>query len=255
MKRQVTGAVHDIAIIATSAMLMLVASAGVALGAGVDILPSQQQPSSQLLIPPLPTLPSQQEQTIPQRTLPPASRQEQTIPQGTTPRLPMGLGSNTREIPLPKVFRGCWSGSVPAVDSIQPLQEGEPPIIWLTKLYTLCYRQRGSNGKWQLTFADSSVADTSRAFDQRHAIKVKAVTGPNQAELSAYLHFRAESVGLYGIPTGNVNTLDELADLHCRITRDRQAIEVEASVFVESNEQPYAEMTWHTRLERTSESD
>jgi hypothetical protein len=188
-----------------------------------------------------PPLSSQQEQTIPQRTIP--------------PHLPMGLGSNTREIPLPQIFRGCWSGSVPAVDSIQPLQQGEPPIIWLTKLYTLCYRQTGANGKWQLTFADNSVADTTRAFDQRQVIKVKAVTGPDRAELSAYLHFRADSIGIFGMPTGNVNTLDELADLHCQITPDRAAIVVEAIVFVESNAEPYAEMTWHTQLVRTTERD
>jgi hypothetical protein len=119
----------------------------------------------------------------------------------------------------------------------------------------LCYRQTGANGKWQLTFADNSVADTNRAFDQRQVIKVKAVSGPDQAELTAFLHFRAESVGLFGIPTGNLNTLDELADLHCRMTPDREAIMVAASVFVESNSEPYAEMTWHTRLERTSTAD
>jgi hypothetical protein len=144
---------------------------------------------------------------------------------------------------------------VPAVDTIRPLQEGEPPIIWLTKLYTLCYRQTGANGKWQLTFADNSVADTNRVIDQRQVIKVKAVTGPDDAELSAFLHFRAESIGMFGMPTGNLNTLDELADLHCRMTPHRDAIEVEASVFVESNAEPYAEMTWHTRLERASAID
>lgn len=255
LKRRVTGQFHHLIVAGVSTALVLAAAligtGGVSGAAGVEVLPSQQSP------PPLPeTLPpplsSQQEQSIP----PNSSQQEQTIPQQKIPpRLPMGLGSNTREIPLPQVFRGCWSGSVPAVDSIHPLQEGEPPIIWLTKLYTLCYRQTGANGKWQLTFADNSVADTGRAFDQRQVIKVKAVTGPDEAELSAYLHFRAESVGLFGMPTGNLNTLDELADLHCRLTPGRDAIEVEASVFVESNAEPYAEMTWHTRLERTAETD
>jgi hypothetical protein len=219
---------------------VLTGSVDVSRSAGVEVLPSQQSPPP-LPAPEPPPISSQQEQTIPQRSIP--------------PRLPMGLGSNTKEIPLPKVFRGCWSGSVPAVDSIKPLQEGEPPIIWLTKLYTLCYRQTGANGKWQLTFADNSVADTNRAFDQRQVIKVKAVTGLDQAELSAYLHFRAESIGMFGMPTGNVNTLDELADLHCQMTPDRDGIEVEASVFVESNAQPYAEMTWHTRLNRTGTTD
>jgi hypothetical protein len=177
------------------------------------------------------------------------SQNEQTVP----PRLPLGLGSNTREIPLPKVFRGCWSGSVPAIDSMRPLQPDEAPLIWLTKLYTLCYQQAGANGQWQLTFADSSVADTDRVSDQRQVIKVKAVTGPDQAVLSAYLHFRAAQVGMFGMPSGVINTLDELADLHCQMTPDRDAIEVQASVLVESNSEPYAEMTWHTTLQRTGE--
>lgn len=212
----------------------LAAVAGAALAAGVEVSPSQQAPQF-----PAP------------KSIPFAPQQEQTIP----PRLPMGLGSNTRKIPLPKVFRGCWSGSVPAIDTIRPLQEDEPPIIWLTKLYRLCYRQTGTNGKWELTFADSSVADRDRATDQRQVIKVKAVTGPDEAVLSSYLHFRAESIGMFGTPDGNINSLDELAELHCRMTPDRDAIEVHASVFVESNAEPYAEMTWHTRLERTSGAD
>jgi hypothetical protein len=254
LKRLITGLFPYSIVAGLGMALLLTELAGVSRGAGVEVLPSQQTAPS-LSSPESPPFSSQQERTIPQQKIPPTSSQhEQTIPQ-RTPQLPADLGSNTREIPLPKVFRGCWSGSVPAVDSIQPLQVGEPPIIWLTKLYTLCYRQTGATGKWELTFADNSVADSNRVFDQRQAIKVKAVTGSDQAELSAFLHFRAESVGLFGIPTGNLNTLDELADLHCRITADREAIEVAARVFVESNSEPYAEMTWHTRLARTSESD
>jgi hypothetical protein len=212
--------------------LALAASAPSGDAANLEVLPSQQAPP-QL---PAPTAP------------PPMSfQQERTIP----PQLPRGLGSNTREIPLPKIFRGCWSGSVPAIDSITPLRPDEAPLIWLTKLYTLCYQQTGANGEWKLTFADSSVADTDRVSDQRQAIKVKAVTGPDQAELSAYLHFRASQIGMFGMPNGMINALDELADLHCRMTPNRDAIAVRASVFVESNGEPYAEMTWHTRLERT----
>jgi len=233
MKRRFTGDFPYI-LIGLSAAVGLALWPKMTLAAGVEILPSQQAP--QLPAP---------------KPMPFAPQQEQAIP----PQLPMGLGSNTREIPLPQLFRGCWSGSVPAIDTIRPLQEGEPPLIWLTKLYRLCYRQTGADGKWELTFADSSVADRDRATDQRQVIKVKALTGPDEVILSSYLHFRAESIGMFGTPNGNINTMDELADLHCRMTPDRDAIEVQASVFVESNAEPYAEMTWHTRLERTSGAD
>ena len=184
----------------------------------------------------------------------PSSQQEQTIP--AHPVLPLpNQGSNTREIPLPKVFRGCWRGTVAAIDTITPLREGEPPLIWLTKVYTLCYRQIGANGQWELTFADSSVADHDRVTDQRQSITVKSVTAADAAELSAYLHFRTPQIGPFGIPTGNISTLDEMAHLRCRMTRDRTAIAVHASVLVDSNAVPYAEITWHAILARTPTPD
>jgi hypothetical protein len=233
----IIGALHEAAQLCLIAVIMTLAIAalgGAGNAANLEVLPSQQSP---------PQLPSQ-----PASPPPLSPQQERTIP----PRLPMGLGNNTREIPLPKIFRGCWSGSVPAIDSLTPLQPDEPPIIWLTKLYTLCYQQSGMNGRWKLTFADSSVADSGRVSDQRQVIKVKAVPAPDEAVLSAYMHFRAASIGMFGMPTENINTLDELADLHCRMTPSRDAIEVRASVFVESNTEPYAEMSWHTILERTA---
>jgi hypothetical protein len=100
------------------------------------------------------------------------------------------------------------------------------------------------------------VAEADRVSDQRQVIRVKTVSGPDQALLSAYLHFRAPKIDPWlGMPTGEISIMDELADLHCQMTPDRDAIEVSASVFVESNSEPYAVMTWHTRLERTAAED
>src|SRR5439155_7640652 len=137
------------------------------------------------------------------------------------PRLPSPKGS-TREIPLSHVFRGCWSGSVPAVDSLQPLSSDMGRLIWLTKTYTLCYKQAGYNGKWQLTFAEGTVADKREVTDQRQSIKVKSVSGPNRAQLTAYLHFRTRPfVSFWGVARPSV--LDELAHLNCDVIgkRDR----------------------------------
>ena len=124
-------------------------------------------------------------------------------------------------------------------------------------LYACAIGRPGANGKWELTFADSSVADGDRVNDQRQVIKVKAVTGPDEAVLSSYLHFRAPKIDrdVWDARPAISISMDELADLHCRMTPDRDAIEVQASVFVESNAEPYAEMTWHTRLERTAGAD
>jgi hypothetical protein len=195
----------------------------------------------------LETLPSQQ---IPEArpTTPPIIEQ----PAEPVPGVPLQLPApqhNTREIPLPDVFKGCWAGSVPAVDSMQPLGRDMGRLIWLTKTYTVCYKQAGYNGKWKLTFAESAVADRSEASDQRQAIKVNSVSGPDRAELSAYLHFRTHGfVGLGGI--ARPSTLDELTHLHCEVRPELNLMMVTASVFVETNGEPYAEVTWHTTFFR-----
>jgi len=133
---------------------------------------------------------------------------------------------------------------------MQPLSPDMGRLIWLTKTYTLCYKQAGYNGKWQLTFAENAVADRREVSDQRQAIKVKSVSGPDRAELTAYLHFRTNGfVGFGGI--ARPSTLDELAHLHCNVRPDLNLMMVNASVFVETNGEPFAEVTWHTNFFRT----
>jgi len=192
------------------------------------------------------TLPSQQIPE-PQPTPPPITRQageNLAMP----PKFPAPQG-NLREIPLPEVFRGCWSGSVPAVDSLQPLSPDMGRLIWLTKTYTLCYKQVGYNGKWQLTFAENHVADRSEVSDERQSIKVKSVSGHNHAELVAYLHFRTHGfAGFAGFARPSV--LDELAQLHCTVIPERDLMAVRAMVFVENNDEPYADLTWHSNFFR-----
>jgi hypothetical protein len=195
------------------------------------------------------TLPSQQYAPPPPAQVKPQANQsesEKTLP----PVLPAPQGA-TREIPLPEVFRGCWRGTVARVDSITPLSSSAGRTIWLTKSYTLCYKQIGYNGKWHLTFAEGSVTDRRKVTDQRQSIRVKSVSGADRAELTAYLHFRAPVIGMFGTPTGIVNTMDELTHLHCYITPDKSTMEVEASVFVENDDRPYANINWHTQFYRT----
>jgi hypothetical protein len=193
------------------------------------MLPSQQVPEMQATPPPLS---SQQGQKL---SIPPA------IP----------AQGSMQEIPLPEVFRGCWSGTVPAVDSIHSLNPNLGQLIWLTKSYTLCYKQAGYNGKWQLTFAESSVSDRIGVSDQRQLIKVKSVSGANRAELSAYLHFRTHSLFALGM-RARASTLDELAHLHCQVIPGRNVMTVNAAVFVETDGEPSADVTWHTDFFRTT---
>jgi hypothetical protein len=198
----------------------------------VQVLPSQQRPPAE---------------NVPRNQ--PQSSQEQTIP--SQPVMPVNPGSNTREIPLPVVFKGCWSGEVAVLDSMTPLTPAATHVQWLTKLYTLCYQQVGAGDRWHLTFAETSVAQRSMVTDQRQSISVKSVDGPDRAELTGYLHFRAPQVSLFGMTTGTVNTLDELTQLHCTVTPDRGAMNVQAEVLVENNDEPWVKIIWHTRLLRT----
>lgn len=193
-------------------------------------------------------LPSQQKPVTPAPAEPAAQMPHpEFIPQ---PLNPGQLGSNTREIPLPQVFRGCWFGQVSAVDSIRPLSPAAGHIRWLTKTYTLCYRQKGYSGPWELTFAEGSVADSSIVSDERQVMRVKSVEGPDRVVLLSYLHFRAPQVTPFGMPTGIVNTLDELTHLHCAVNADHTAMEVRANVFIENDGKPWVEMTWRTRFVR-----
>ena len=200
------------------------------------------------------TLPSQRNFTLPSKPALPLINQDQ--PQGDASTLPQqlpGAQGNTREVPLPQLFRGCWRGSVPRIDSLVPIDPASRHTVWLTKSYLLCYKQAGYNGKWELTFAEGSVSDRRQVSDQRQAIKVKSVSGPDRAELTAYLHFRARPLTMFGMPgNGAANTLDELTHLHCAVTPDQSAMEVRAQVFVENNDRPYANITWHTQFVRTT---
>jgi len=139
---------------------------------------------------------------------------------------------------------------VPRIDSLEPIDPRARDTIWLTKSYTLCYKQTGYNGKWELTFAEGAVSDWRQVSDQRQVIKVKTVAGPDSAELTAYLHFKARPVTMFGMPGFGINTLDELTHLHCYVTPDKTAMDVSAAVFVENNNEPYANITWHTRFVR-----
>ena len=218
-------------ILLRAVFVLLTSLAGSSLAAQLETLPSQQIPQGRPAPPPIMQQPAQ------------------TPAPGFSPyQLPAPQG-NTREIPLPEVFRGCWSGSVPSVDSMQPLSPDMGRMIWLTKTYTLCYKQAGYNGQWRLTFAENAVADRREVSDQRQAIRVKSVSGPDRAELSAYLHFRTHGfVGFGGI--ARPSTLDELAHLHCNVRPELNLMTVSASVFVETNAEPYAEVTWHTNFFR-----
>jgi hypothetical protein len=195
------------------------------------------------------TLPSQQNMPPLHSSPAPLTNQNRNHEMTIPPALPGSQGA-TREIPLPEVFRGCWRGSVAQVDAIEPLDRAAGRTIWLTKSYTLCYKQAGYASNWVLTFAQGAVADSRQVRDQRQSIRIKSVDGSDRAEITAYLQFRAPTVTMFGMPTGIMNEQDELSQLHCHVNADQQTMEVRATVFVETNGRPSVNIAWHTRFFR-----
>ncbi len=194
--------------------------------------------------------PSQGEVPAPEAGAPSGQQLKPGIPEFLTPQ----RGSNTREIPLPEVFRGCWSGTVPRVDSMVRLSPSTEPIGWLTKSYRLCYKQIGYGGKWQLTFAQSEVAERWRVSDQRQSIEVQSVSRDNRAELAAYLHFRAARIDAStGLPSDVIDAVDELTHLSCHVLPGNDVLVVHAQVYVEQDRHPFVSITWHTRFWRTGQ--
>ena len=219
-----------------------------AIAGQTQTIPSQTQPEISAPPPPI----TRQPGTSPGNPVIPGQGNTREIPPPPAPTPVAPWPGQTREIPLPEVFRGCWTGQVADVDSIQPLRYGTGRPVWLTKSYTLCYKQVGNSDRWHLTFAESSVSDpSSDVSDQRQSIKVKSVSGPDHAELSAFLHFRAEQGNILGLLTGATQVVDELTSLDCSISPDHGVMTVYASVFVEDDNAPTFRVIWHTRFLRS----
>src|SRR5262249_10353883 len=80
-------------------------------------------------------------------------------PPPQTRSIPFDEHQSTKEIPLPKIFQGCWQGQVNHPDSLRALS-GQPPGLWLTKTYRLCYR-RVAQGLFVPTLATAGVDSNS----------------------------------------------------------------------------------------------
>jgi hypothetical protein len=168
-----------------------------------------------------------------------------TGPVTTIPPARQPPGASTLEIPLPKVFRGCWRGVVPRLDSLRML--GGPHVSkWIPKTYRICYEQTGS-GPFKLTMSETGLAGYhSSLTNVRGIMKVISTNGRTEARMRALLHFDEPTgfvVGMFG-GTGSV---DELTNMSCRI--DGNIMRVEANVYAQWNGRPWSEMTWHADFE------
>jgi hypothetical protein len=198
-------------------------------GPALPIIP-RGQPGNELEIPPV--APGTQ------LNHPPIS---QPFPE--TGSIPFNENQSTREIPLPKVFQGCWQGQVTHPDSLRSLS-GRPPGLWITKTYRLCYR-RVAQGPFVLTLATAGVDSSSIPFNVvssvRSALRVLGTDGRRSATLRAFLHFNQPDLEL-GVLAGTA-AVDELTEMTGRL--DGDVMHVQAKVYAEWNRSPWCVITWH----------
>ena len=205
---------------------------------------SRQGAGSELEIPipqaqaPQPSKNNSQTETIPsmRQQSPPTGPQVETIPPGR-----QGPGASTLEIPLPKEFRGCWSGVVPRLDSIRML--GGPGVSkWIPKTYRICYEQT-AGGPFRLTLSETGLAGYNRGLTNVKGImKVISTDGRTTAQMRSLLHFDEPAGSLFGMFAGR-GSVDELTNMNCRI--EGGVMHVAASVYAQWNDRPWSTMTWH----------
>ncbi len=141
---------------------------------------------------------------------------------------------------LPAVFRGCWQGQVPLLDSIVRLPGARKVGYWTPKTYRLCYKRVGT-GPFQLTFGETGVAPTEKITNARGHVNALATDGRAWAKMRAQLHFDEYPPGAVGL--GPTFAVDETTTLDCRIASDRMT--VRADVYGTRDGEPWFRARWH----------
>jgi hypothetical protein len=188
------------------------------------------QPGNELEIPPV----VQEKQLNPPAT---------SLPIPETGSNPLNENQSTREIPLPKVFQGCWQAQVTHLDSLRVLGR-QPPNLWITKTYRFCYR-RVAQGPFVPTLATAGVDSNSVPFgvvsSVQSTLRVLRTDGRSSATLRAFLEFNQPDVEL-GILAGTA-AVDELTEMTGRL--DGDVMHIQAKVYAEWNRSPWCIITWH----------
>ena len=173
------------------------------------------QPSNELEIPPV----------VSKKQLnPPANLQP--IPE--TESIPLDENQSTREIPLPKVFQGCWQGQVTHLDSLRALGE-HPPNLWMTKTYRFCYR-RIAQGPFVPTLTTAGVDSNSVPLgvvsSVKSTLRVLRTDGRSSATLRAFLEFSQPNLELGTLAgTAAVDELTRDDRCHARTSQGLRRME------------------------------
>jgi hypothetical protein len=141
---------------------------------------------------------------------------------------------------LPAVFRGCWQGQVPFLDSIVRLPGAHKVGYWTPKTYRLCYRRVGT-GPFKLTFGETGIAPTEKITNARGHVDALATDGRAWAKMRSKLHFDEYPPGEVGL--GPTFAVDETTTLDCRIAAG--GMTVRADVYGTRDGEPWFRAEWH----------
>jgi len=177
---------------------------------------------------------------------PPLSIPDASPPAPSSVPTPVAGDQATLEIPIPEVFRGCWSGTVASLDSFARLSYWPPTgaSLWFSKSYVVCFRQKGQE-PWRLTFGDSGMPEDTAAIVDQWVRQI--ASSADWVELSAFLHFRNSLLFL-------AIDKQEWAELRCTVS-PQGIMRVTAKLYAEANGHPWVTATWHADFMRASDAN
>jgi hypothetical protein len=150
---------------------------------------------------------------------------------------------------LPAVFRGCWQGQVPFLDSIVRLPGAHKVGYWTPKTYRLCYRRVGT-GPFKLTFGETGIAPTEKITNARGHVDAIATDGRAWAKMRSKLHFDEYPPG--GVGFSPTFAVDESTVLDCRIAAG--GMTVRADVYGTRDGEPWFRAEWHADFRQIESS-
>jgi len=219
--------------------------------------PAAAWAQAQLELPPLPqhTAPppshSQNSTVIPSNPMmaqpsspPPVEEIPQAAPQDESPETEVPPPVASQPV-LPAIFRGCWQGTVYALDDIEFFPGSPAHSTWTPKTYFVCYRRTG-NGPFQLTFNQAGIEHDSRIFNPVGSIQLLSAYG-NEALMQASLRFeeyRSSLASFFGFGGGTSSfSVNESTKLRCVV--DSAGMHVWATVYGTQSSQPWFQAHWH----------
>jgi hypothetical protein len=146
---------------------------------------------------------------------------------------------------LPEIFRGCWEGAVPYVDTIYSLPGAAPIGPWTAKRFRICYERTG-DGPFALTFTDVGIAFHELIINPTGRVEIVDTDGQTYATLRAYLNFDERR----SRNPSSTFAVAEVMRMECQIVGD--LMRVRARVYGERDAAPWFRATWRATFRHVS---